>query len=101
MALHPPAPLVAFKPPEHVSTKVDLKLIRAFHADRSVDVLRGPGHVDPRESIRQPDTIVREENAARGELVSAAYGVPWGDASEERSVVSSAVGIFEELAEIV
>jgi hypothetical protein len=62
--------------------------------------------IDPHKGVRQATAIVGEEERAGAELVSAADDVPGGNSRKPSSwrvnrVVAAAVGVFEELAQII
>ena len=77
MAVHPPRDVVPLLPPKARRTKVDLELVRAaLEANRGVHVVRDARRVDADKRVRQAASIVREEERAGAELVSAPDDVP-------------------------
>jgi hypothetical protein len=113
MAVDAPSHLIPFSPPKIRRAKVDLYLVRTLKADRGVHVMAHARHVDPHKRVWQANAVVREEERAGAELVPAAdddalfptrnLKMSAGESSAWRvyPVVPTAVGIFEELAQIV
>ncbi|KAJ2987305.1 hypothetical protein NUW54_g9463 [Trametes sanguinea] len=101
MPLDPPRPLVPLLPPEHVPPEVHLELARALDPDRRVYVVRRAGQVHARERVREAHAVVREEDRAERERVPEPDRVPGGEARERGGVVPPAVGVLEELTEVV
>lgn len=101
MTFHPPGPFVTFFPPKQLGTEVHLEIAPTLHANSCEDVLLVPGKIDASERIRKAYTIVGEEQRPCLEYISAAHGVAWADGFYRVCVVSSAVGVLEELAEVV
>lgn len=101
MSLHTPCPFVPLLPPEYVSPEVHFKLTRALHADRGIHIVCSAGEVHARERIREAHAVVGKEHGAERKRVTQPDGVSRDDACEEWGVVATAVGVFEELAEVI
>lgn len=107
MSVHPPRHIIPLLPLKIQRTKVHFNLVRPFEPDRSVHIVVHARPIDPHKGVRQATAVVGEEERAGAELVSAADDVPGGNSRKPSSswsvnrVVTAAVGIFEELAQIV
>ena len=102
MIVNPPRHVVPLPPAKTRRTKVHLDLVRALEANRGVHVVVDARHVDADKRVRQAASIVGEEQRAGAELVSATDDVPRRySRKRRRRVVSTAVGVLEELAQIV
>jgi len=98
-----PSPFIPFFPPEEFTAKVHLELTLALDANRRKDIICLSGKVDPTEGVRQTDSVVRVEEISCGELVATSNGVTGRDGGQRGLgvVVTPAIWIFEELAEVV
>jgi hypothetical protein len=110
MSVDPPRHIIPLRPLKIRRTKIHLYLVRPFQPDRSVHVVVHARPIDPHKGVRQTTAVVGEEERAGAELVSAADDVPGGNSRKTTTISSSwrvnrvvpaAVGIFEELAQIV
>lgn len=101
MPLNPPRPFAPLFPPKILTSKINLKVAMAFHAYRGEHIVIMPGEIYSREGRGQAHAVVREEQRPRGELVPTPNGIARVDASHIVGVVAPAIGVLEELAEVV
>jgi hypothetical protein len=106
MSLDSPRPLVPLLPSKKLAAKVDLKFVRAFDADCSEHVVSVSRDVHSTERVGEAQAVPSEEDGRGGEFITKANRIAWLDTAtlgqaRQLVVVSSAVWILEEFAQVV
>ena len=101
VTFNPPSPLIAFLPPEVITSKVNLKVTNAFDTYRGENIILLPWHIYSSESVREAHAVVSVEKHSSREFISTSNGIAVVDPPNGVCVIPPTIAILKELAEIV